>query len=257
MALHPQAKLVVDAMAGAVAAGKRRNVEELTPSATDHLAPGTDGDIPVRLYRPAGSDAAAPLPVLVYYHGGGWVIGNLESHDSLCRKIANAGGFVVAAVDYRLGPESRFPAAVEDAFAAVQWLAAGPGGLAIDNTRIAVSGDSAGGNLSAVVTLLARDQGPALAHQALIYPATHFRRNTASHTEFAEGYLLTAAAQDWFRDHYLNDAADRDDWRASPLLAEDHSGLPPALVITAECDPLRDEGKAYADKLAAAAGDGG
>ena len=154
-----------------------------------------------------------------------------------------------------LGPGIAFPAAVEDAFAAVQWLAAGAGGLAIDNTRIAVSGDSAGGNLSAVVTLLARDQGPALAHQALIYPATHFRRNTASHTEFAEGYLLTAAAQDWFRDHYLNDAADRDDWRASPLLAEDHSGLPPALVITAECDPLRDKGKAYADKLAAAGGE--
>ena len=275
MALNPQAQFVLEAIEKAERKGYRKPLIDCTPAearaqateslaggvidppdvalVVDGVAPGPAGDIPVRSYRPAGSASDVQLPVLIYYHGGGWVIGDLETHDSLCRMLANAGGFAVVAVDYRMGPEARFPAAVEDAFAALAWVASGMEGVGVDVSRIAVSGDSAGGNLAAVVALMARDAGgPAITFQALVYPATNFDMKTASHSEFGEGHLLTRDAQIWFHDHYLNGDADKLAWRASPALAADHSSLPPALVLTAECDPLRDEGAAYAEKLKAA-----
>jgi acetyl esterase len=217
----------------------------------DLAAPGPAGDIPVRYYRPAGSAVGTALPTLVYYHGGGWVIGDLDTHDVICRGLANAGAFAVVSVDYRLAPEHPFPAAVEDAVAAVRWLADGNHDLAIDRGRIAVGGDSAGGNLAAVVCLACRNGGPAISAQMLIYPATDMHRDTASHRQFGAGHLLTAPMQDWFRAQYVPEPTQWNDWQVSPLLADDHAGLPPAHVLTAGCDPLRDEGKAYADTLKA------
>jgi len=217
----------------------------------DLTAPGPAGAIPLRYYRPAASTADTALPALMFYHGGGWVIGDRDTHDVICRGLTNAGGFAVVSVDYRLAPEHPFPAAVDDAVAALRWLATGDHDLAVDRRRLAVGGDSAGGNLAAVVALACRDGGPAIAAQSLIYPATDMHRDTGSHSQFSAGHLLTAPMQDWFRHQYVPEPAQWDDWRVSPLRAADHSGLPPALVLTAECDPLRDEGRAYADKLAA------
>lgn len=213
--------------------------------------PGPGGNIPVRLYRPKGSGQADKLPVLVYYHGGGWVIGDLETHDIICRELCNRSGAAVVSVDYRMGPEHRFPAAVEDAYAALAWVAMEGRNLGLDTRRIAVGGDSAGGNLAAVCSLLAREQGPRLSFQLLIYPATDMIGDTDSHRALAEGYMLTGEAIAWFAGHYLNGPEDRLDWRASPLRAADLKGLPPALVITAGFDPLKDEGKAYAERLKA------
>ncbi len=217
-------------------------------------ADGPHGPIPLRLYRPAGSDAQAVLPVLVYYHGGGWVIGDLDTHDTLCRSLANQAGVAVVAVDYRLGPEHRFPAAVDDCLAATRWVHAQAASLQLDATRLAVGGDSAGGNLAAVVALALRDAGgPAIAFQLLIYPATDQRKGVyPSRTANGQGYLLEEATMDWFHDHYIADQAQDLDWRASPMLAARHDGLPPALVLVAGYDPLRDEGVAYAQKLSAA-----
>jgi acetyl esterase len=216
------------------------------------VVPGPVGPLSLRLYRPLGSQAASRLPVLVYYHGGGWVIGDLDTHDTLCRQLANGAGCAVVSVDYRLAPEHRFPAAVDDSVAALQWVHANAASLSLDATRIAVGGDSAGGNLAAVVTLLARDSGgPAVAFQLLIYPATDQRRTAPSHQRNGQGYLLTRETIDYFHDHYL-DAAQDADWRASPLLHEDLKGLPPAFVLTAGYDPLRDEGLQYAQRLAEA-----
>jgi acetyl esterase len=208
----------------------------------------TDGGTPLRLYRPA----AGTLPLLVYFHGGGWVIGDLETHDVVCRHLANAGGCVVLSVDYRRAPEHRFPAAVDDCVAAVRWARHQAQALGIDTARIGVGGDSAGGNLSAVATIAERDAGTPLAFQLLIYPGTDMRAVAPSHTTNGQGYLLTADSIAYYRSHYIPDAAAWSDWRVSPLLAANLSGLPPALVLTAGFDPLRDEGRLYADALSEA-----
>ena len=240
----------------------RRTVLQPDPQAVaevlELLADGPHGSIPLRLYRPMAATVAAAtaktaLPVLVYYHGGGWVIGDLDTHDTLCRELANAAGCAVVAVDYRMGPEHRFPAAIDDAVAAARWVHGQAAALGLDATRIAVGGDSAGGNLAAVVALAARDAGDLpIEFQLLIYPATDMRRNAPSHTTNGQGYLLTQDTIAYFHDHYITDAAHDLDWRASPLLHTDLAGLPPALVLTAGFDPLRDEGMAYAVRLTAA-----
>jgi acetyl esterase len=203
----------------------------------------------MRVYRPAKE----PLPALLYFHGGGWTIGDLDTHDVVCRQLAVGAHCAVFSVEYRLGPEHPFPAAVDDCIAATRYVHANAAALGVDAKRIAVGGDSAGGNLAAVVALQARDAGgPPLAFQLLVYPATDARLGTASHERNARGYLLEREGIDFFRRCYLPDARAYTDWRASPLLAKDHAGLPPALVITAGYDPLLDEGKAYAERLRAA-----
>ena len=219
---------------------------------TDRTIPGPGGDIPVRVYEPAGGPATA-RPGLVYLHGGGWVIGDLETHDSTVRRLVDGSGVVAVSVDYRLAPEHPFPAAVDDSLAAVRWVADNAGELGIDAARLAVGGDSAGGNLAAVVCQQLRDSGPRLAFQLLVYPATDGTLSHPSIDENGEGYFLTKDTMLWFRQHYLGDG-DRTDPRVSPLHAPDEAlvGLPPALVITAEYDPLRDEGEAYGERLRAA-----
>lgn len=216
----------------------------------DLQAEGPGGALPLRLYRGAGTQADTALPALLYFHGGGWTIGDLDTHDGVCRHLANSARCAVVAVDYRLGPEHKFPAAVEDAMAATAWVAAHAGALGIDATRLAVGGDSAGGNLAAVVCLLARDRGaPRLRLQLLIYPAVEMSLRHASHQTYAEGFLLTRSVIEWFRENYLRSEADFADWRASPLRAENFAGLPPAYLITAGCDPLSDEGAEYGERL--------
>ncbi|MFM8556877.1 MAG: alpha/beta hydrolase [Betaproteobacteria bacterium] len=217
----------------------------------DKRIPGPGGDLGIRIYRGAPGDD--PRGALVFFHGGGWVIGDLDTHDIACRQLALAGGFSVISVDYRLAPEHRFPAAVDDSIAATRWVRDNAHSLRIDPDRIAVGGDSAGGNLAAVVSIALRDAGQSwLRFQLLIYPATDMRQVADSHRRNGEGYLLTTDAIRWFREHYMGPEADIADWRASPLLAANLSGLPPALVITAGFDPLRDEGRQYADALSAA-----
>jgi acetyl esterase len=219
----------------------------------DLQAPGPAGSIRLRSYRPLGTPEDAVLPVLVYFHGGGWVIGDLETHDTLCRELCNLSGTTVIAVDYRLAPEHRFPAAVDDALAATRWIAANAAALKIDPKRLAVGGDSAGGNLAAVVALAARDAGDLdIVFQLLIYPATDQRRGAPSHTTNGQGYLLTQDTITYFHDHYFGGGAHDLDWRASPLLATSHADLPPAFILTAGYDPLRDEGLQYAQKLSEA-----
>ena len=204
----------------------------------------------LRLYRATGSTPDMELPGLVFFHGGGWVVGDLESHDTMCRHIANRAGCAVIAVDYRLAPEHKFPAAVEDCLTATEWLAENGNQLGIDRKRLAVGGDSAGGNLAAVVSLIARDRGtPKLCAQLLFYPALDFGMKQASYQRFAEGHLLTEATMRWFAEAYLRSPEDIGDWRVSPLRAADLSGLPPAYVLTAGYDPLCDEGIAYAQRL--------
>jgi acetyl esterase len=191
---------------------------------------------------------------MVYFHGGGWVICDLDTHEVVCSAIAHRAGAVVVSVDYRLAPEHKFPAAVTDAYAATAWVSANAARLGVDASRISVGGDSAGGNLGAVVSLKSRNEnGPAIALQALIYPVTDLSSMaTPSYVEFAEGYQLSKVLMEWFRDHYLVAAEAARDPYASPLLALDLRGLPPAVILTAECDPLRDEGEAYAKRLAEA-----
>jgi acetyl esterase/lipase len=223
----------------------------------DTRCDGPHGAIALRIYRPLGAGAsptrASALPALVYYHGGGWTIGDLDTHDVLCRELCNGAGAVVVAVDYRMGPEHRFPAAVDDCIAATSWVHRQAGELGIDPARLAVGGDSAGGNLAAVVAIAARDAGTLpIAYQLLIYPATDMRRGHPSHAENGAGYLLTTETIGYYHDHYIADPAHDLDWRASPLLHPDLSRLPPALVLTAGFDPLRDEGLDYADRLVAA-----
>ncbi|HEY3186871.1 MAG TPA: alpha/beta hydrolase, partial [Solirubrobacteraceae bacterium] len=184
------------------------------------------------------------------FHGGGWVIGDLETHDVLCRQLTAEAGIAVVAVDYRLAPEAKFPAAVDDAWAATRWVVAHADRLGIDARRIAVGGDSAGGNLAAVVALLARDAGtPKIALQALLYPVTDVGTEWPSYLAFADGYLLTSESMRWFIAHYLTSEKETADWRASPLRAPSLRGVPPALIVTAGFDPLRDEGEAYARAL--------
>ena len=211
--------------------------------------PAPHGTIPARIYTPKRlrkKDGLAPC--LVFFHGGGWVIGNLDTHDVVCRKLAHEGELIVISVDYRLAPEHRFPAAVDDAITATKWIAANASQLGIDASRLFVGGDSAGGNLAAVVALDARENGPDIAGQLLVYPATDFARTHPSHSEPETSILLTHTVITWFADHYLN-GADINDWRASPARAKSLSGLPPAYVLTAGADPLRDEGDEYAERL--------
>jgi acetyl esterase/lipase len=215
--------------------------------------PGPKGDVGLRIYSPLGASSGT-LPGLIFFHGGGFVLGDLETHDGLCRVFANESGCRVVSVDYRLAPEHPFPAAVEDCVAATEWVAANATVLKIDASRLAVGGDSAGGNLAAVAAITAKEQGtPKLSFQLLIYPVAQLGgSDTASMRENGKGYFLEKASMDWFTKLYCPDATQRTDPRLSPLLARDLAGLPPAYVVTAGFDPLRDEGKAYADKLDAA-----
>jgi acetyl esterase len=267
--LHPQARFLLDLMverqippthtlspADARAFYReRRAVTQPEPppiaETRDLQADGPHGPIPVRLYHPApASQRKAPPPVLVYYHGGGWVIGDLDTHDTLCRELANSAGCAVVAVDYRMGPEHRFPAAVDDCIAATRWVRDHAAELGVDASRLAVGGDSAGGNLATVVAIALRDAGDLpVRFQLLIYPATDQRRGAPSHTSNGQGYLLTADTMDYFHDHYIADKSHDLDWRASPLLHPDLSRLPPALVLTAGYDPLRDEALQYSHQL--------
>ena len=232
---------------------ERRSFTQAEPlpvaSVTELSALGPHGAIPLRLYKPLAESTGA-LPVLVYYHGGGWVIGDLDTHDVLCRDLAHGSGCAVVAVDYRLAPEHCFPAAVDDCLAATYWVQRNAAQWGLDGSRLAVGGDSAGGNLAAVVAIAARDAGDLpIGFQLLIYPATDQRRTAPSHESNGQGYLLTRDTMDYFHDHYLGSDAQDWDWRASPLLAEDLGKLPPALVLTAGYDPLRDEGLYYAQRL--------
>ncbi len=217
----------------------------------DRAIPGPAGEIPVRIYWP---DEAGTRGALVYLHGGGHVIGSLEIHDKICRNLCAGGGVVVVSVDYRMGPEDKFPAAVDDSFAALQWVAGNAASLGVDPAKLMVGGDSAGGNLAGVVALMARDAGgPSLALQLLIYPVGDYSLSAKSYQTFGAGYgVLTDKAMGWFQDHYLNSKAEAEDWRASPLKAESFAGTAPALVIVAECDVLHDDGVAYAAALQAA-----
>ena len=215
-------------------------------------ADGPHGPIPLRLYRPLPASAGA-LPVLVYFHGGGWVIGDLDTHDVLCRDLAMKSGCTVVSVDYRLAPEFAFPVPVDDCLAATRWVQQHATDLNVDPTRIAVGGDSAGGKLAAVIAIAARNaKDLPISFQLLIYPATDQRFNTKSYQVNGQGYLLTSDSMTYFRGHYIADTKHYLDWRASPLLADDLSGLPPALVLVAGYDPLRDEGVAYAQRLSEA-----
>jgi acetyl esterase/lipase len=215
----------------------------------DFHFPGDSGEIGARYYRPAGEKPGGRLPVAVYFHGGGWTCGDLDTHDSVCRGIAAHGRCAVVAVDYRMGPEHKFPAAVEDALAAVRWVSANAGSLVVDASKLVVAGESAGGNLAAVAALALRDSGPAIAMQVMVYPVVDQAADTQSLKRFASGYSLTLELLRWYQKQYLRDERDRADWRASPLLAADHSLLPPAYILTAGYDPLVDEGEAYANRL--------
>ena len=264
--LHPQIQEVLKAMAEA----KLRPIEELTPAEArqqmeatararqaeplpvarveELRIPGPAGEIRLRLYWP---QAAAPMPAIVYYHGGGHVIGSLDTHDFVARNLCSGVGALVASVDYRMGPEHKFPAAVDDSWAALQWVGANAESLGADPNRMGVHGDSAGANLAAVVALLARDAGsPKLRLQSLVYPIADYGLVGDSYEKYANGYgILTRAAMEWFRDHYLRNSEDVRDWRASPMKAASLSGVAPAIVITAECDVLHDDGQRYADAL--------
>ncbi|GAP34699.1 alpha/beta hydrolase [Piscinibacter sakaiensis] len=223
------------------------------PEVRDLQLPAADGTaLAARWYRPvAAAPGTPPLPALLYFHGGGFTIGGLETHDSLCRQLARRSGAAVLALDYRLAPEHPFPTAVDDSWAALDWLATQAASLGADPARLAVGGDSAGGTLAAVAALHARDRGLRLAAQLLITPGTTAHADTPSHRRYAEGYLLDAASIAWFFDHYLP-VAQRRDWRFAPLEAPDVDGVAPAGLVLAECDPLVDEGLAYADRLRAA-----
>jgi len=213
----------------------------------DRKIPGPDGEISIRLYYPDGD---APFATLVYFHGGGWVIGDLDTHHGFCHALAKTSGCLVVAVDYRLAPEHRYPAAVEDAYAATTWVAENSELIQVDPDRFAVCGDSAGGHLAAVVSLMARDRkGPRIDLQILIYPITDCSFDTPSYEENREGYMLTRDLMKWFWNHFINIESEADDPYVSPLRAESFRDLPPALILTAEYDPLRDEGEAYAEKL--------
>lgn len=268
MALDPESQRLIDLMAAA----NRPAWNTLSPQAArdlylslrpgaqgprpahvtvvDRTIPGPDGELAVRIYRPTSAAPDAKLPALVYAHGGGWVFGNLDSHDVLCAQLAIEAGIAVFHIDYRLAPEARFPGAFDDVVAGLKWVAANGESVGIDPTRLAIGGDSAGGNLAAAVSIWARDHGgPKLLMQLLAYPVTDAVARTESYRRYEDGYGLNAVTMEWFFDHYTPDKANRSDWRVSPLRAESLAGLPPALVVTAGYDPLRDEGRAYAWRL--------
>ena len=268
MALDPESQRLIDLMAAA----DRPAWNTLSPKAArelylslragaqgplpagvtvvDRTISGPAGELPVRIYRPASAAADARLPGLVYAHGGGWVFGNLDSHDVLCAQFALEAGIAVFAIDYRLAPEARFPGAFDDVVAGLRWVAANGPSVGIDAARLAIGGDSAGGNLAASVSIWARDNGgPKLQLQLLAYPVTDAVARADSYRRYEDGYGLNAATMEWFFDHYAPDKGARGDWRVSPLRAASLAGLPPALVVTAGYDPLRDEGRAYAFRL--------
>jgi acetyl esterase len=268
MALDPESQRLIDLMAAAnrpawntlSPEAARELYLSLRPAAqgprptdvkvVDRTIAGPAGDLPVRIYRPASAAADAKLPGLVYAHGGGWVFGNLDSHDVLCAQLALEAGIAVVAIDYRLAPEARFPGAFDDIVAGLKWVAANGPSVGIDPAKLAIGGDSAGGNLAAAVTIWVRDNGgPRLRLQLLAYPVTDAVARAESYRRYEDGYGLNAATMEWFFDHYTPDKAARGDWRVSPLRAGSLAGLPPALVITAGFDPLRDEGRAYAFRL--------
>jgi acetyl esterase len=264
MPLDPQMKNLLDAMAKAelapfhtltpaaareqMASRVAQVVPEPVASVEDRAIPGPAGAVPVRIYTPTG---AGPFGALVYFHGGGWVLGDIQMTDQPCRMIANASGCIVVSVDYRLAPEHKFPAAPDDCYAVTRWLSDNAPSANVDRARIAVGGTSAGGTLAAVVALMARDRGgPNVAYQLLVYPATTSELTSKSQREFADdGYILSRADMEWFWGHYLASEADRTNPYACPAYAKTLRGLPPAMVITAEFDPLRDEGEAYAARL--------
>lgn len=266
MTLDPQTKLVLDQLAAAGAPPMetlspemarqafvlpRGEVEEVG-KVEDRTIPSEKTDIPVRVYYP--KELQKSNPALVFYHGGGWVIGNIDTHDDICRALTNLANCVTISVDYRLAPEHKFPAAIDDCFAALQYVYEHAEEFQIDRTRIAVGGDSAGGNLAAVISHLAKEKAvPPICFQLLLYPSTNLGGEpTSSMRENAQGYFLEQGTMEWFRDCYLNSEEDKQNPLVSPILNDDFSGLPPALVITAEYDPLRDEGEEYAKKLGAA-----
>ena len=252
--------LKVPPLSGGEVEDARRSLDHSAPTldlppepgvaAYDRSVEGADGPLRARVYVPQGVRGASPG--LVYFHGGGWVVGSIESHDRVCRALAGRARLIVVSVDYRLAPEHPFPAAPRDAIAATRWVLANAGSLGIDPARVAVGGDSAGGNLSAVVSLQLRDDSARPAFQLLVYPATDLTRSLPSHAMFRDSYFLSKAAGDWYMHHYLPDRSAETDPLGSPLLVGDLSRLPPALVVTAGFDPLRDEGRAYAEKMRAA-----
>ncbi|HEU4781206.1 MAG TPA: alpha/beta hydrolase [Steroidobacteraceae bacterium] len=265
MPLHPEAKAVLDHLASVpplhtlsvaearafvLAFTRAMGPGEPVARVEDRLIPAAVGELPIRLYAP---DAAGPLPVLVYFHGGGWTVGDLDTEDRSCRFLCNAVQCIVVSVNYRHAPENKFPAAANDAYAATLWVSHHAASLGGDPHRLAVGGTSAGGNLAAVVSLMARErQQPRLCFQCLITPALDHSFEGVSHREFAVGYGLERATMDWFRSHYLGTPNDGEHVHASPLRAPDLRDLPPALIITAQYDPIRDEGHAYAERLRAA-----
>jgi acetyl esterase len=268
MALDPESQRLIDLMAAADRPAwntlnpqaARELYLSLRPGAqgplpagvtvVDRTIPGPAGELSVRIYRPASVAADGRLPALVYAHGGGWVFGNLDSHDVLCAQLALEAGIAVFAIDYRLAPEARFPGAFDDVVAGLKWVAANGPSIGIDPARLAIGGDSAGGNLAAAVSIWARDHGgPKLHLQLLAYPVTDAVARAESYRRYEDGYGLNAATMEWFFDHYTPDEGSRGDWRVSPLRAALLAGLPPALVVTAGYDPLRDEGRAYAFRL--------
>jgi acetyl esterase/lipase len=269
--LHPQILNVIEAMRRAglkpIEAQSpdeaRRHMEETARSrkaeplpvarVENREIPGPAGPIRVRLYWPEADESGGrrTVPAIAYYHGGGHVIGSLDTHDLIARNLCHGAGALVVSVDYRMGPEHRFPAAVEDSFAALEWLHANAAGLGADPERLGVHGDSAGANLAAVVALIARDRGgPILRLQSLVYPISDYTLSAPSYATYAEGYgLLTRAAMQWFQRHYLRGPEDAEDWRASPIRAPSLAGVAPAIVVTAECDVLHDDGANYAEAL--------
>lgn len=261
MALHPEARAVIEDSAAALvrfdgpaAEVRARFAEawrpsgrgEVVDSVEDRVIPGPAGAIPVRVYRPHGD---GPFPAMVWFHGGGWVVGSVDENDATCRALCNAVGMVVVSVAYRLAPEHRYPAAVEDAYAALTWVATNAPEIGVDG-RIAVGGESAGGNLAAVVSLMSRDHdGPRISLQLLAAPVMAPPSDRKSYVDYGEGHFLSREGMEWFFRQYPRDEGDLDDPYLAPLAAGHLRGLPPALVMTAECDPLRDEGEEYAHRL--------
>ena len=264
--LHPQIVKAIEAMERAnlqpieamspvearqqmEATAKSRKAEPLPVARVENRTiPGPAGPIPVRLYWP---EATGKMPAIAYYHGGGHVIGSLDTHDLIARNLCHGVGALICSVDYRMGPEHKFPAAVDDSVAALEWLRANAASLGADPDRLGVHGDSAGANLAAVVALMARDKsGPKLRLQSLVYPVADYTLSAPSYEKYATGYgLLTRAAMQYFQQHYLRSPADAEDWRASPIKAPNLAGVAPAIVVTAECDVLHDDGVNYAEAL--------